>query len=228
MSEEIYKIFIVEDDPSIANSIGIFLRKWGFETKAAEDFRDLLPPLLEFAPHLVLMDIGLPYYNGFYWCDLLRRQSDVPVVFLSSASDNMNILTAMNMGGDDFIPKPFDLTVLLAKLRAILRRAYKSYNPKPLGAMGAELVAEEAALKYGDIKLELTKNEFRILLTCLENKGHVVSRELLMKRLWETDSFVDENTLTVNISRLRKKLENIGLTGFISTRSGLGYIVEDK
>ncbi|MCM1577561.1 MAG: response regulator transcription factor [Ruminococcus sp.] len=223
-----YRIYIVEDDPSIAESIGIFLRKWGFEAKAAEDFKDLLPPLLEYAPHLVLMDIGLPYYNGFYWCSLLRRQSDVPVVFLSSASDNMNILTAMNSGGDDFIAKPFDLTVLLAKLRAVLRRSYNSYTPKPLTAMGAQLLTEEACLKFGDVRLELTKNELRILHTCLEHKGRVVSRELLMKRLWETDSFVDENTLTVNISRLRKKLESIGLSGFISTRAGLGYIIEDN
>lgn len=228
MPGETYKVFIVEDDPSIANSVSLHLRKWGFETKTAEDFRDLLPPLLEYEPHLVIMDIGLPYYNGFYWCSKLRQHSDVPVVFLSSASDNMNILTAMNMGGDDFIAKPFDLSVLVAKLQAILRRAYNVvHQPGILEHRGAVLSLEDASLHYNGDRVELTKNEFRIMLTCLENKGRVVSRDLLMKRLWETDSYVDENTLTVNVSRLRKKLENAGLNDFIVTRPGQGYIINN-
>ena len=226
---ETYKVFIVEDDPSIANSVSLHLKKWGFETKTAEDFRDLLPSLLEFEPHLVIMDIGLPYYNGFYWCGQLRQRSDVPVVFLSSASDNMNILTAMNMGGDDFIAKPFDLSVLVAKLQAVLRRTYNViHQPGILEHRGAVLSMEDACLRYNGGRIELTKNEFRIMLTCLENKGRVVSRDLLMKRLWETDSFVDENTLTVNVSRLRKKLENAGLKDFIVTRAGQGYIINSE
>lgn len=181
----------------------------------------------EYSPHLVLMDIGLPFYNGFYHCSEIRRISKVPVVFLSSASDNMNIVMAMNMGGDDFIAKPFDLTVLMAKIQAILRRTYDfSSETNVITHKGAMLNISDATLSFNGEKIDLTKNEYRILLTLLENKGKVVSRDFLMNKLWETDSYVDENTLTVNVSRLRKKLENSGLTDFIVTRSGMGYIVE--
>lgn len=181
----------------------------------------------EFSPHLVLMDIGLPYYNGFYFCSEIRRISKVPVVFLSSASDNMNIVMAMNMGGDDFIAKPFDLTVLMAKIQAILRRTYDfGSDTNVIAHKGAMLNVSDATLSFNGEKIDLTKNEYRILLTLLENKGKVVSRNFLMNKLWETDSYVDENTLTVNVSRLRKKLEKSGLSDFIETRSGMGYIVE--
>ena len=181
----------------------------------------------EFSPHLVIMDIGLPYYNGFYYCSEIRRISKVPVMFLSSASDNMNIVMAMNMGGDDFIAKPFDLTVLMAKIQAILRRTYDfGSETNVIAHKGAMLNISDATLSFNGEKIDLTKNEYRILLTLLENKGKVVSRNFLMNKLWETDSYVDENTLTVNVSRLRKKLERSGLADFIETRSGMGYIVE--
>ena len=181
-----YRIFIIEDDRTIANAVKNHLEKWGFEARCA----------------------GLPFYNGFYYCSGIRKISKVPVVFLSSASDNMNIVMAMNMGGDDFIAKPFDLTVLMAKIQAILRRTYDfGSETNIITHKGAMLNVSDATLSFNGDKIDLTKNEYRILLTLLENKGKVVSRELLMNRLRETDSYVDENPLTVNVSRLRKKLE---------------------
>lgn len=221
-----YKIFIVEDDFDIANGIGTHLEGLGFEVKIAEDFRDIAAEYSAFEPHITLMDIGLPFFNGFYWCSEIRRSSRSPIVFLSSASDNMNIVMAMDMGGDDFIAKPFDLTVLVAKIRALLRRAYDFAGSDVVERNGARLSLSDASLVYGGEKTELTKNEFRILQTLMENSGKIVSRETLMGRLWETDCYVDENALSVNISRLRKKLENAGLYDFIRTKSGLGYIVE--
>ncbi|MCM1023726.1 MAG: response regulator transcription factor [Prevotella sp.] len=221
-----YRIFIAEDDPVIAGAVKNYLESWGYEVKCAEDFKNVIGEFTEFSPHLALMDIGLPFCNGFYLCAEIRKISEVPVVFLSSASDNMNIVMAMDMGGDDFIPKPFDLTVLLAKIKALLRRTYDFGNaPEIIEHMGALLNVSDASLTCGGEKLELTKNEYRILLTLMENKGRVVSRETLMNRLWETDCYVDENTLTVNVSRLRKKLEKNGLENFIATKAGLGYIV---
>lgn len=222
-----YRIYIVEDDRTIANAVRNHLEKWGFEAKCAEDFKNVMSEFSAYSPHLVLMDIGLPFYNGFYHCSEIRRISKVPVVFLSSASDNMNIVMAMNMGGDDFISKPFDLTVLMAKIQAILRRTYDfGSETSVIAHRGAMLNVSDATLSFNGEKIDLTKNEYRILLTLLENKGRVVSRDFLMNKLWETDSYVDENTLTVNVSRLRKKLEKSGLADFIGTKSGMGYIVE--
>ena len=203
-----HRIFIVEDDAAIAAALQKHLTTWGFDVRCAEDFRNVLAECTAFDPQLVLLDITLPFYNGYHWCQELRRVSNVPVVFLSSASDNMNIVMAMNMGGDDFIAKPFDLNVLLAKIQAILRRTYDFAAPAPtLEHRGAVLNTADASLTYQGQRIELTKNDYRILQTLLERKGSVVSRETLMEKLWETDSFVDENTLTVNIARLRRKLE---------------------
>ena len=203
------------------------LTTWGFDVRCAEDFRNVLTECTAFDPQLVLLDITLPFYNGYHWCQELRRVSNVPVVFISSASDNMNIVMAMNMGGDDFIAKPFDLNVLLAKIQAILRRTYDFAAPAPtLEHRGAVLNTADASLMYQGQRIELTKNDYRILQTLLERKGSVVSRETLMEKLWETDSFVDENTLTVNIARLRRKLEAAGLSDYITTTKGLGYLIE--
>ncbi len=222
-----YRVYIIEDEAAISEAVRKQLENWGFEVRCAEDFRNIMGEFTEFSPHLVLMDIGLPFYNGFYWCSEIRKVSKVPVVFLSSASDNMNIVMAMNMGGDDFISKPFDLTVMMAKVQAILRRTYDFNGTYDIMEhRGAILNVFDAALTYGGEKIALTKNEYRILLTLMENKGKVVSRELLMNKLWETDSFVDENTLSVNVSRLRKKLEKTGLENFITTKAGMGYIIE--
>lgn len=220
-----YKIMIVEDDPVIAGSVAKFLSGWGHEVRQAGDFRDILTTLRQFDPDLVLLDISLPYYNGYHWCGEIRKESQVPVIFISSASDNLNIIMAMNMGGDDFIAKPFDLNVLMAKIQAVLRRAKGTAAPE-LEHKGAVLSTQDACLIYQGNRIELSKNGYRILQTLLERKGSVVSRETLMQRLWETDSYVDENTLTVNINRLRRTLEAAGLEDFITTRKGMGYMIQ--
>ncbi|HWQ58345.1 MAG TPA: response regulator transcription factor [Clostridia bacterium] len=222
-----YRILIVEDDANIAAAIKKHLESWGLEAACAEDFRDLLPQFASFAPHLVLMDISLPFYNGYHWCAEIRKLSKVPVVFISSASDNMNIVLAMNMGGDDFIAKPFDLSVLSAKVLAMLRRSYDFAGQTGLiEHKGALLNTASGTLHVNGNGVELTRNEYRILLILLENRGAIVGRDALMTRLWETDSYVDENTLAVNVARLRKKLASAGLTDFISTRRGEGYMIE--
>ena len=217
----------MEDDRGIAEAVASQAERWAFDVRIASDFRDVAGEVAQFQPHIVLMDIGLPFFSGYYWCSEIRKTSRVPIIFLSSAADNMNIVMAMNMGGDNFIAKPFDMSVLMAKIQALLRRTYDFAQPSPLLAhRGAVLDAGSGALKYEGKTIDLTRNEFRILLALMEKRGNVVSREKLMERLWETDSFVDENTLTVNVNRLRKKLDAAGLTGFIATRFGVGYIIE--
>lgn len=222
-----YKIFIVEDNPGIASGIKSRTEAWGLEAKIAEDFRNVLTEFSEYRPHLVLLDITLPFFNGYHWCTEIRRISKVPIIFISSASDNMNIVMAMNMGADDFIAKPFDENVLTAKIQALLRRTYDFADSVPIiEHKGAILNTGDGTLTYEKELITLSKNEYRILLCLMENKGKIVSREKLMEKLWKTDIFVDENTLTVNINRLRKKLEAAGLKNFITTKFGMGYIIE--
>ena len=221
-----YRILIVEDDWRIANGLEKQLGAWDLEAKCVSDFRSVTAEFSQYDPHLVLLDISLPFYNGYYWCSEIRKVSKVPIIFISSASDNMNIVMAMNMGGDDFIAKPFDNSVLLAKVQAMLRRTYDfAQSVTVLEHRGALLNTGDGTLTYGGKIIDLTKNEYRILSCLMENKGRTVSREKLMERLWETDSFVDENTLTVNVNRLRKKLERAGLSDFIVTKFGVGYLV---
>ena len=222
-----YRLLIIEDDKGIANAIKERAEMWELEVHIVEDFRSVMADYSEFRPHIVLLDISLPFFNGYHWCGELRKISNVPIVFISSASDNMNIVMAMNMGADDFIAKPFDLNVLMAKIQALLRRTYDFGASMPvIEHRGALLNTGDSTLTYRDERIPLTKNEYKILLCLLENKGCVVSREKLMERLWATDSFVDENTLTVNVNRLRKKLGGAGLESFITTKFGVGYIVE--
>ena len=222
-----YRILVVEDDFSMAQVLQQELTRWGYGVRLVEDFQAVIPSFVDYDPHLVLLDIMLPFYNGYHWCSEIRKLSNVPVVFLSSASDNMNIVMAMNMGGDDFLPKPVDLSVLTAKLQAILRRSYDLSGQVPvMEHRGVVLNLNDASLRYQDQRLELSKNEFRILQTLLEHKGKVVSRDTLMTKLWQMDCYVEENTLTVNVARLRKKLEGVGLRDLIRTRVGAGYIVE--
>ena len=218
-----YRLLIVEDDMGIAQAIKEQARVWGLEAAYVEDFRNVMSEFAAFSPHLVLLDISLPFYDGYHWLSEIRKVSQVPVIFISSASDNMNIVMAVNMGGDDFIVKPFDQSVLMAKIQAMLRRTYDFSKGVPvLEHRGALLNTGDNTLVYEDEKINLTKNEYRILLTLMQDKGKVVSREKLMQILWETDSFVDENTLTVNVGRLRKKLEAAGLQDFITTKFGVG------
>lgn len=222
-----YKILLVEDDKTIAEAITRYLENWGFEVVAAKDLRNVAAEFSRLNPHLVLLDLMLPFYDGYYWCKEIRKISNAPVVFISSAADNMNIVMAINMGGDDFIAKPFDFNVLLAKVQAVLRRTYDmSGGISVLEHKGATLNLNDFTLSYRDKVSELTKNEFRIFETLLSNKGKVVSRDTLMTKLWQDDNYVEENTLTVNVTRLRKKLEDLGLFDFIKTKVGYGYIVE--
>ena len=221
-----YKIFVIEDDAVIARAVVEHIASWGWEARKAEDLTHVMEEFAAFAPHLVLLDIGLPYRNGYHWCAEIRKRSQVPIVFLSSASDNMNIVMAMNMGGDDFVAKPFSLEVLAAKIQALLRRAYDFGAAPLLECRGAVLDTGDNTLRYEGQSLELSRNEYRILQVLLEQKGRTVSRDTLMQKLWETDSFVDENTLTVNMARLRRKLEGVGLTDFIRTKKGMGYLIE--
>lgn len=222
-----YKILIVEDDQGIASAVAEQAKMWNFDARCVENFRNVMETFAEYAPHLVLMDISLPFFNGYYWCGEIRKVSKIPIIFISSASDNMNIVMAMNMGADDFIAKPFDQSVLIAKIQAMLRRSYDFVSAVPvLEHRGALLNTGDNTLSYEDKTITLTKNEYRILLALMKNKGKVVSREKLMESLWETDCFVDENTLTVNVNRLRKKLDGAGLSDFITTKFGVGYLIE--
>lgn len=221
-----HKILIVEDDDIIAKTIQKQLDSWNFQSKCIEDFTNILGEFIAFDPQLVLLDISLPFLNGFHWCTEIRRVSKVPILFLSSMSDNMNIIMAMNMGADDFIPKPFDMTVLIAKVQAMLRRTYEFTNQTSLlEHKGVILNTNDTTVTYQNQKLELSKNDYKILQFLMEQKGNVVSREDIMTRLWESDSYVDDNTLTVNVTRLRKKLESIGIRDFIITKKGIGYLV---
>lgn len=219
-----YRIFIVEDDEVIARSIKRHLESWDYEVACVTDFANVMAEFTQFVPQLVLMDIKLPFYNGYHWCSEIRKVSKVPVIFVSSTADNMNIVMAVNMGGDDFIAKPFDLDVLTVKIQALLRRTYDFTGQSTvMEHRGALLNLGEATLVYGEEKLELTKNELKILQVLMSNKDKVVSRDTLMTKLWENDSYVDENTLSVNVGRLRKKLDGIGLSDFILTKKGIGY-----
>ncbi|MCM0649100.1 response regulator transcription factor [Clostridium swellfunianum] len=222
-----YKIFIVEDDLIIAKTVKNHIKSWGFEVECVTDFKDVLAAFVSYSPQLVLLDIALPFFNGYHWCSEIRKVSKVPIIFISSASDNMNIVMAMNMGGDDFIAKPFDLNVLTAKVQALLRRTYDfTGQTNLLEHKGLILNISDSTLNFDDGKIELSKNENKILQILLENKGKAVSRDTIMTRLWETDSYIDDNTLTVNITRLRKKLQEAGLSNFIATKKGAGYLVE--
>ena len=222
-----YRLLIVEDDLRIADAIKEQTKTWELDAHITEDFRNVLTDFTEYHPHIVLLDIALPFFNGYHWCGEIRKVSKVPIIFISSASDNMNIVMAMNMGADDFIAKPFDMDVLVAKIQALLRRTYDFAASVPvLEHRGAFLNTGDDTLTFKDNNIPLTKNEYRILLCLMENKGRVVSRERLMERLWKTEVFIDENTLTVNVNRLRKKLDAAGLENFIATKVGVGYIVE--
>ena len=221
-----YKLLIIEDDAVIAKAIQQHMMSWGYEAVCVENFQEVLQTFIAQNPQLVLLDISLPFYNGYHWCDEIRKLSKVPIIFISSASDNMNIVMAVNMGGDDFVAKPFDLNVLQAKIQALLRRTYDFAGDSTLlEHNGMIFDTSKGVVTYDNNRTELTKNELRILQVLMENKEKVVARDTLMTKLWESDSYVDENTLSVNVNRLRKKLESVGLLDFIQTKKGIGYRV---
>lgn len=221
-----YRILIVEDDMTIARTLCSHLSKWNYEVEYVEDFKNVYRRFREFQPQLVLLDINLPFFNGFYWCAEIRKVSEVPIIFISSMADNMNIVMAINMGGDEYIEKPFDLNVLTAKIQGLLRRTYSFQgSANVLERQGVLLNISDATLTYGEQKLSLTKNDHKILQLLMERAGKIVSRDEIMTRLWESDEFIDDNTLTVNVTRLRRKLSEIGLTEFIVTKKGSGYMI---
>lgn len=221
-----YKILLVEDDPVIAEQIKNHLEMWQYRIHLIKDFSDVKGEFIKHNPDIILMDIGLPFFNGYHWCAEIRKLSTVPIIFISSADDNMNIVMAMQMGADDFISKPFDLHVLLAKIQALLRRTYAFQGTSHLiSHRGAVLNLSEYMITYEGKKIELTKNELKMMQVLMESASKVVSRSQLMEHLWESDHFIDDNTLTVNITRLRKKLEDIGLKDFIVTKKGIGYMI---
>ena len=223
-----YRMLIVEDDKGIADAIKIQAEMWDLQVLCVDNFRNVMSEFSTLDPHIVLLDISLPFFNGYHWCTEIRKVSKVPIIFISSASDNMNMVMAMNMGADDFIAKPFDQSVLMAKIQAMLRRTYDFSASVPiLEHRGALLNTGDNTLTFNGEKISLSKNEYKILNILMESKGKVVSRERLMELLWETDCFVDENTLSVNVGRLRKRLEAAGLKDFITTKFGVGYLIEN-
>lgn len=221
-----YRILMVEDDEVIAGLVKKHLESWGYQVDCVMDFAHVLEAFVRLDPQLVLMDLKLPFCNGFHWCEEIRKVSQVPILFLSSAGDNMNMVMAMSRGADDFIAKPFDLEVLAAKVQALLRRAYSFGKASGiLEHCGAILNPGSGILSWNGEQVELTRNELRILQILFENAGKTVSRDAMMMKLWENDSFIDDNTLTVNITRLRRKLDGIGLKEFILTKKGIGYML---
>ena len=222
-----YRILIVEDDPVITETLCAYMGRWGMEARGIEDFQNVLREFAALDPQLVLMDIALPFFDGYHWCAEIRKISTAPILFISSAGDNLNILRALDAGADDFVSKPFDLSVLMAKVQALLRRAYAFAGQSALLTCGDLMLnTSDGAVTCRGQRAELTRNENRILTVLMENKGKIVSRDALMARLWETDAFVDENTLSVNITRLRRKLAAVGAEDLIKTRKGMGYLIE--
>ncbi len=224
-----YRIYMVEDDNGIFEVVKSRGGKYELQFFGVKNFRNILEEFSDIEPHLVIMDIGLPFFDGYYWCRKIREISNVPMIFLSSASDNLNMVMAMNMGGDDFVAKPFDYEVLIAKIQALLRRTYDfAETVSGTGRGEIYLNTRNCTLVYKNTAIDLTKNEYKILSVLIENKGEIVSRERLMDSLWESDCYIDDNTLTVNVNRLRKKLNTYGLDDFIQTKKGMGYLIEEN
>lgn len=220
-------IFIVEDDKKICEELCFQLELLGYKCFVPNDFSNILDEFQKRAYKLVLMDLKLPFENGFYWCEKIREVSNLPIIFLTSASDDINLINAINYGADDFISKPFSMQVLNMKIKALLRRSYDfSGKNLDLSYKNISLIKDKMILKINDKEINLSKNEFLILEILMEHPQKIVSREAIMDKLWATDSFIDDNTLTVNINRLRKKLKNLGLDDFIQTKKGVGYFIK--
>lgn len=221
------KIMLIEDDLDVARELELSLRKWGFEVEIIDKFNDIVKKFIEKKPSLILMDVNLPFYDGFYWCEKIRELSKVPIIFLSSRDSNMDIIMGMNNGGDDYITKPFSIEVLISKINALLRRSYDYTTSDSLIYYNdAVLDIEKCIFRYKDNEIELTKNEIKILSLLIKNKGKVVSREKIMMSLWNDDEFVSDNTLTVNITRLRSRIRELGLGDVIKTKKGIGYLIQ--
>lgn len=225
MENRKWKIFLVEDDKVIAEEIESYLKFWNYEIKIAEDFQNIFNDFKNFHPDLVLMDVSLPFYNGYHWCKIIRKNSKVPILFISAADENLNLIMAMDLGADDYLTKPFELELLQIKIRALLRRAYEYVETKNIFYKDIRLNCDNMIISRENKERELTKNEFKILEILLEKPGKVVSRDEIIDKIWQTDSYIDDNTLTVNVMRLRKKLEEINIFELIKTKKGVGYYV---
>ncbi|MDD7182458.1 response regulator transcription factor [Peptostreptococcus porci] len=221
------KIMIVEDDEIIKSSLKTELEKWGYEVYCLENLDNVVAEFQSEKPQLVLLDIVLPFFNGYYWCQEIRKISKVPIIFISSKNENMDIVMAMQFGGDDYITKPINLDVTIAKIQAMLRRSYNFVNDIDYLSFGKiQLILSEAKVDFSGMNVDLTKTEMMILESLFKEQGAVVSREKIMDRCWQGDSFIDDNTLAVNVTRLRKKLSSIGLDGLVMTKKGYGYYLE--
>ncbi len=222
------KIFLVEDDATIVSVIQQHLTQWGLDCEIANDFQHVFEEYQAIQPDLVILDISLPYFNGFYWCQEIRKVSEVPIIFLSSAKDHMNQVMALNMGADEFIEKPFELTILLAKIQALLRRSYK-YGQQLSYSFGEyQFVPAINQIQSTNDHLPLIPNESRILSVLFATRGQIVPREQIIETLWQSDDFIDNNTLAVNLTRLRKKLKDFGIDSLIQTVKNKGYLIEEK
>ena len=225
MENKKWKIFLVEDDKVIAEEIERHLNFWNYEIKIAEDFQNIFDDFKSFHPDLVLMDVSLPFYNGYHWCKIIRKNSKVPILFISAADENLNLIMAMDLGADDYLTKPFELELLQIKIRALLRRAYEYVETRNIFYKDIRLDCDKMIISRDNKEIELTKNEFKILEILLEKPGKVVNRDEIIDKIWQTDSYIDDNTLTVNVMRLRKKLEEINIFELIKTKKGVGYYV---
>lgn len=225
MENKKWKIFLVEDDKVIAEEIKRHLNFWNYEIKIAEDFQNIFDDFKNFHPDLVLMDVSLPFYNGYHWCKIIRKNSKVPILFISAADENLNLIMAMDLGADDYLTKPFELELLQIKIRALLRRAYEYIETKNIFYKDIRLNCDNMIISRENKEIELTRNEFKILEILLEKPGKVVNRDEIIDKIWQTDSYIDDNTLTVNVMRLRKKLEDINIFELIKTKKGVGYYV---
>lgn len=225
MANKKWKIFLVEDDKVIAEEIKRHLKFWNYEIKIAEDFQNIFDDFKNFHPDLVLMDVSLPFYNGYHWCKIIRKNSKVPILFISAADENLNLIMAMDLGADDYLTKPFELELLQIKIRALLRRAYEYIETKNIFYKDIRLNCDNMIISRENKEIELTKNEFKILEILLGKPGKVVNRDEIIDKIWQTDSYIDDNTLTVNVMRLRKKLEDINIFELIKTKKGVGYYV---
>lgn len=219
------KIFIIEDEEKIRLELSTFLNRYGYETSYSDDFENIVEIALKEKPHIILLDINLPYYDGYYICREIRKASNVPLIVVTSRNSEIDELMSMNLGADDFITKPYNTQILLARISSIIRRAYQNVESEVFEFRRLKYNMSTSEMEFDDKKIELTKNESRILATLIRNKEKIVSRNELMKALWQSDEFVDDNTLTVNINRLRKKLEEIGAKDYLQTKRGQGYIL---
>lgn len=219
------KIFIIEDDEKIRNELCTFLNKYGYEAIYSLDFEHVIDEVLREKYHLILLDINLPFFDGYHICREIRKKSSVPIIVVTSRDSEVDELMSMNLGADDFITKPYNTQILLARISSLLRRTYNNQEAEILEYNNLQLDLSKSEVKYKDNKIELSKNESKILYVLIKNKEKIVSRNDIIEALWESDEFVDDNTLTVNINRLRKKLEEIGAIDFLKTKRGLGYIL---